>query len=387
MKSIKRVIVYKFISGFFLLLLITPNVGLLREKTNVIHIALMENRTINPKPEATFATEKFFKELEAWYDDRLLGRKDLISKWAMWNGRLFDVLISKNVVRCKDGFLFSPANMAHEMADKELKLAKIKKIEQQCAKRGIRFVFMMTPNSELVLSDLFEKEYPPIDLPAAEATTMQDFKNYDIETCFVGKELIRYSLEERKNMYHSGDYHWTNAAGYIAAKKFLHQVGYAENIDIPVKQIKNVSKAGIYYRDAGLETKEDVRYYPWSDRFTDKFYVTDSRDKDLAHAKLSKGMGEYGQYGEDIVINNNVNNKRRILILGDSFAGCLKLYLLQDVHMIIFSHSRDLHKEKGRIDIQYMLDRYKPDVVLFQKMEAFGYREGYEEMLGNIYVN
>lgn len=80
MKSIKRITVYKFISGFFLLLLITPNVGLLREKTNVIHIALMENRTINPKPEATFATEKFFKELEAWYDDRLLGRKDLISK-------------------------------------------------------------------------------------------------------------------------------------------------------------------------------------------------------------------------------------------------------------------------------------------------------------------
>ena len=55
--------------------------------------------------------------------------------------------------------------------------------------------------------------------------------------------------------------------------------------------------------------------------------------------------------------------------------------------MIVYSHSRDLHKEKGKFDIAYMLDRYKPDIVLFQKMEAFGYREGYEEMLGNIYVN
>lgn len=34
-----------------------------------------------------------------------------------------------------------------------------------------------------------------------------------------------------------------------------------------------------------------------------------------------------------------------------------------------------------------MLYRYKPDIVLFQKMEALGYREGYEEILGNIYVN
>ena len=55
--------------------------------------------------------------------------------------------------------------------------------------------------------------------------------------------------------------------------------------------------------------------------------------------------------------------------------------------MIIYSHSRDIKKDKGRIDIEYMLDRYKPDIVLFQKMEAFGYREGFEEMLGNIYVN
>ena len=387
MKSIKRGTIYKAISGFFLLLLVIPNVGLLREKTNVIHIALMENRTINPKPTAAFATGKFFKEFEAWYDDRLLGRKDLISKWAMWNGRLFDTLISKNVVRGKDGFLFSPANMAHEMAAKEQKLAKIKKIEQQCSKRGIRFIFMLTPNSELVLSDLFEKEYPSIDLAAAEQITAKDFADLGMETCFLGKEFTSYSLSERKNMYHSGDYHWTDAAAYLAAKKFLHQVGYANNIDAPVKQIKVVSKAGIYYRDAGLETKEDVRYYPWSDSFTDEFYVTDSRDKDFSHAKLSKNMGEYGQYGEDIIINKKVNNNRTILVLGDSFSGRLTKYLMQDVHMIVYSHSRDLHKEKGKIDIEYMLDRYKPDIVLFQKMEAFGYREGYEEMLGNIYVN
>lgn len=387
MKNIKRGTIYKAISGFFLLLLVIPNIGLLREKTNVTHIAIMENRTINPKPTAAFATGKFFKEFEAWYDDRLLGRKDLISKWAMWNGRLFDTLISKNVVRGKDGFLFSPANMAHEMAAKEQKLAKIKKIEQQCSKRGIRFIFMLTPNSELVLSDLFEKEYPPIDLAAAEQITAKDFADLGMETCFLGKEFTSYSLSERKNMYHSGDYHWTDAAGYLAAKKFLHQVGYANNIDAPVKQIKVVSKAGIYYRDAGLETKEDVRYYPWSDSFTDEFYVTDSRDKDFTRGKLSKDLGEYGKYGEDIIINKKVNNNRTILVLGDSFSGRLKKYLLQDVHMIVYSHSRDLHKEKGKIDIAYMLDRYKPDIVLFQKMEAFGYREGYEEMLGNIYVD
>ena len=122
-------------------------------------------------------------------------------------------------------------------------------------------------------------------------------------------------MTKRKNMYHSGDHHWTDAAGYLAAKKFLSQVGYANNIDAPVKQVKVVSKAGIYYRDASLETKEYVRYYPWSDSFTDEFYVTDSRDKDFTHGKLSKDLGEYGQYGEDIIINEKVNNNRTFLVL------------------------------------------------------------------------
>lgn len=135
-------------------------------------------------------------------------------------------------------------------------------------------------------------------------------------------------MTERKNMYHSGDYHWTDAAGYLAAKKFLRQVGYANNSDATVKQVKVVSKAGIYYRDAGLETKEDVRYYQWSDSFTDEFYVTDSRDKDFTNGKLSKDLGEYGQYGEDIIINEKVNNNRTFLVLGDSCSGCLKKYLL-----------------------------------------------------------
>lgn len=101
-------------------------------------------------------------------------------------------------------------------------------------------------------------------------------------------------MTERKNMYHSGDYHWTDAAGYLAAKKFLHQVGYANNIDAPVKQVKVVSKACIYYRDAGLEIKEDVRYYPWSDSFTDEFYVTDSRIRTLRMESLAKTWANMG---------------------------------------------------------------------------------------------
>ena len=168
MKIVSKKMLYKIMIGFFFLLLVIPNVGLLREQKNINHVAEMENRTINPLPRAKAMTAKFFSELEGWYNDRLLGRRDMIRNWAQWNGRVFNILISKNVVRGKDGYLFSPTNMSTNLVDAKEKFATIKKIQEQCAKRNIRFVFMLTPNSEMILSDLFNEKFPRINLPMVE---------------------------------------------------------------------------------------------------------------------------------------------------------------------------------------------------------------------------
>ena len=82
-----------------------------------------------------------------------------------------------------------------------------------------------------------------------------------------------------------------------------------------------VSKGSLYVYLFELNLR-NLLYVIWSDSFTDEFYVTDSRDKDFTHGKLSKDLGEYGQYGEDIIINEKVNNNRTFLVLEDSCSGC-----------------------------------------------------------------
>lgn len=63
MKIVNRKTIYKIILAFSLVLFIAPNAGLLREKRNVVHIAEMENRTINQLPTANFFQESFFVSL------------------------------------------------------------------------------------------------------------------------------------------------------------------------------------------------------------------------------------------------------------------------------------------------------------------------------------
>lgn len=386
MKIVSRKILYKTMMGFFFLLLVVPNFGLLREQKNINHVAEMENRIINPLPSAKAMTDKFFAELEGWYNDRILGRRDMIRSWAQLNGRVFNTLISKNVVRGKDGYLFSPVNMSTKLIDGKEKLATIKRIQEQCAKRNIRFVFMLTPNSEMVLSDLFNEKFPRIDLPKVEGNIANELDKLNIEHCFVGADLVAMPLAERKNMYYEGDGHWTKIGGYYAAKKLLNYLGYDKKINLPVKKVEFTTTEGGYYRDAGLPMRSTTHYYLWSEEFADKHYLTDNRNKDHTKIVFTQNLGEYGTRGEDILVNDKASNKVKLFMLGDSFSFAIKPYLLQDIQTIVYSHSRDIHKPKERIDIEYMLDKYKPDVVVLQKMEALFHWENHHETFGNIFI-
>ena len=112
----------------------------------------------------------------------------------------------------------------------------------------------------------------------------------------------------------------------------------------------------------------------------------DNRDEDHSSAVLTDNLGEYGTRGEDILVNDKASSKVNLLMLGDSFSFAMKPYLLQDINTIVYSHSRDIHSPKKKIDIEYMLDKYKPDVVVLQKMEALFHWENYHETFGNIFI-
>lgn len=370
------------ITVVFLLILLLPNFGLFREKRNKELILEMETRVINPKPSASFFTVQYFKQFEDWYNDRLLGRKELVRGWAKINGRLFHTLISKEVEMGKEDFLFMPFNVKHELIDRDKKRAIMQKLADACTKHGAAMYFFLAPHSEWALQEYLPDKYGRFDLRTIDQE-MVGFLPSGMKYITINDKLSAMSLEERNKLYYRGDYHWNAKAAHIAAKEILAAIGYNKDINKEVQFLKlKDASADIYTRNIGWKPIVNEVEKPWNDSFTNTFdYMCGTAG--ITKESSQKEADAYTHRGEAIIINPMASHKVTVLVMGDSFMGSLQEYLLQDVERLVVLHNSDISKPKLDIDIEYLLTVYKPNVVLYEKMGAFFYNHRYEEIFGN----
>lgn len=374
-----RKTLYKVIGCIFILLLILPCFGILREKRNIELIAEMENRSINSKPVAKILTGKFFKEFESWYDDRLLGRKDLIRLWSSINGKLFNVLISKEVALGKDGYLFFPFNLSQELVDTKEKMDLLIKINDLCKKDNIRFTIFITPPSEWILPELLPEKYKPANIEVIEAETGKMLREVNIDYCFIANKMLEESLKERQSMYYAGDNHWNKKGGYYGARELLKHLGFDKKINSDVFYNQEIGFGDIYTKKIGWETIKSIVDVPWSNNFDNDI----KEESHIAGEVINGAVSGAAQKGELIYVNNNASNKIKVLILGDSFYYAMSRYLLQDISTIILSHNCDMATPKNVIDVSKMIEKYQPDVVVYEKVGCNFYGHGYDAVFDN----
>lgn len=373
---------YRILGSFLVLLLMLPAFGILRERRNRELIGEMENRTINPKPSAKLFSAKYFKELEAWFGDRLLGRKEFIRTWSMLNGKLFKVLISKEIVQGKEGYLFMPFNLTSEVLDLDKKINTLKQLQENCSKHNARLVFFTAPHGEWVLGELLPDKYKAVNLYTVDDVLAAKLEAIGIKFVSINKDLGQMNLDDRKSMYYQGDYHWNSKGAYFGVKKILKSLNYDDKINAPIVCEKTISKADIYTKKVGWPAIVSEYDKPWNGNFTRDFQQKYTAEGVTKVAEAGKNMG-YTHKGEEIYVNSKAKNKVKILALSDSFMGDMKEYLLQDIETLIVVHNSDISRPKKQIDIDYLLNYYKPDVVLYEKMGAFFYGHNYVDVFGN----
>lgn len=364
--------------AFFMLLLVLPNGGIFREKRNAQLIAEMENRTISSFPSLNFLVKDFYSNLETWYGDRILGRNKLIHLWSQINGSLFDVLISKEIVKGKDGYYFSPFNASAEMRDQDSKMISYIKMKELVEGAGARFVMFVAPHAEWVVPELLPDNLVKPDLRNIEQHQVNLFDKNGFERYSFNLDLAKLNLQERKRLYPPGDYHWSPEAGYLATRGLLEQLELAENIEKPVYYKEDRSDAAIYTRKVGLESIKGVVRVPWNDEFNTDYIVK----RYMAGQETKEDIS--GHKGEVVYINDRASHKIKVLWLGDSFEGAMHNYFMQDVAALIQCHNSDLSSPKKKIDIQYMLDSYKPDIVIYEKAGLFMYGNTYDESFSRV---
>ena len=268
----KRSVAYKAVGSFFIFLLLLPNIGLFRESRNRQLIGEIENRVINPKPTARLFSGSFFKQFEGWYDDRLLGRKDMIRFWAVLNGKLFKVLISKEIAQGKNGYLFMPFNLTKEGVDLEKKFEVLGKIGQECDDRKITFFVFLPPAGEWFLPELLPDKYNPVDIARFEKETGSELAKRSIQYVSINEDVAKLSLRERDQLFVRGDYHWNSRGAFLGAKVLLDKMNCAKNINLPMSYRSEKTIGDVYTRKAGLKPLYGDVEVPWNNTFITDFY-------------------------------------------------------------------------------------------------------------------
>ena len=376
----RRRTLYRVISFIFVLILIIPCTGILREKRNVELIAEMENRTISGKPSATLFSAKFFSEVEEWFNDRLLGRKDLIRLWSSINGKLFNTLISKEIVMGKDGFLFFPFYLNDKIVDQEKKIETLVKIKELCKESGAGFTVFIAPPGEWVFPELIPSKYEAVDLKKLERTTGEVFSKNGIDYCFVGQKFVDdFVLEERKGLYYQGDYHWNDKGAYYGAKNLLMHLNLDNAIHKNISYKYEKGSAEIYTRKIGWDAIVSTVEVPWSEGFNYNFIERSNVDGKLYDSVVQGAAHK----GEAIYTNEKATSNVKVLILGDSFFSAMCNYLLQDIRIVVYTHCSGISSPKKFIDVKRLIEEYEPDIVVYEKMGSFFYGHGYNAVFEN----
>ena len=364
----------------FMLLLFLPMTGIFRENVNMQHIAETENRQIYDFPKPEPLSKSFYTGIENWFNDRILGRKDLISNWAHWNGKLFNVITSKEIVKGSDGYLFWRFATDTMIKDESDKIEQLNRLNTVCKNKDVRLIIMLAPPTEWILSDLLPEEYANNDYTKSVNDFHTILKNNNIEYLDAYSLIKNDSLATRKEMCVKNDYHWTEQGAFVSARALLDQLNISDNIKKDTYYQTEDRQVNSYTRRIGIEGNTIHVNIPWNDSFIHleelpKEHVIDYTNKSLANRVE-------GQAGETIVTNNDTSNRLKILVIGDSYWSAMGKYVIQDTYQVIFSHNIDIRDSKKSIDVAKMIDVYSPDIVLYEKAGHFFFGYNYDGVFG-----
>lgn len=198
-----------------------------------------ENRNLAGRPVLSINNYKTFPaEYEAYYNDNISFRKQLIRLNNSIDYFIFKQSSSDKVVIGKDGWLFykgdtNPVKQSmgywEMFTDKKLETiaANLMSSKKILESMGIEFVLYIAPNKETI----YKEKIPDYYKVKSEDTCTDQLVRYlkentDIRVVYPKDELLKSKAERPDRfLYHKLDTHWNYAGGYIGAVSLAKELG------------------------------------------------------------------------------------------------------------------------------------------------------------------
>ena len=342
-----------FLLVFFLFLVIPAS------KINDAKKSETENRLLAEKPliDKLFdAAYQYGAKFDAWFSDRFFGREYLVKLHSMvgWgasktgNGR---VLCGRdNWLFYKKDFNLEDYMNVHPADEKQLQNAAryVVEIKKWCEVNEKKIYYIIAPNKHRVYDEFYKgvrKQKP--DSESMINRFLPVLRSAGIEAIYPIKELKK--AKKKDMVYWKHDTHWTTVGAWIGYKALMHEIcKSAPDIEIFVPTFRPAQNYG---RDLEAMYPEAVKDTPAGYREV------------ISQSKVSVSGPPVSSRG--ITIVKNERRKGNVVVLRDSFATALSLYLNETFGTVCYIWSRQVSKEE--------VDKYlKPaDIVILETVERY----------------
>jgi len=319
-----------------------------------------ENRVAAEKPAFSLATlEAYPAAFEAYYNDRLPFRGQLIWLSSAAEYYVFGASSNEAVVRGKDGWLFYDSQTDHSPVEAykgmglfdEEELAQIGKnltgMRNSLADEGIEFVLFIAPNKERI----YPEKMPGYYGAPAETYRVRQLVDYlkketDIRVVYPCEQLIQAKAKYPWNLYYRLDTHWNYVGAYVGTRALADELG----VEMPPLEDMTVDEC-----DPTICDLADMLYLR-AQLNTDPDYVLSGYDQYHLITDRHELVGEYAYHCED-----EGADPRVLFMVRDSFADAMDDFLASRFRKSIMVHYGSYDGKQA--------EETQPDIFVYETVE------------------
>lgn len=364
------------------------------EINDVVDYDIGENRKKAEFPKK-FNINTFTAELEQYYNDRVPFRSLIISANKNMTNAAEDAykrnvrpllieliygetkankneqeyfpvnIINNKVIEGRDGWLFYYGDNSADyyvgnnlMSTEDMKkyTERVKLLAELCEEKGIEIQMIIMPNKEQVYA-----EYMPsykIENEYKRVQRLVDYikENLDIEVLYLYDEIT--DAKKYGQLYYKYDTHWNELGAFIGVQELYKSIGIDTTALEDIKYTKITHSGGDlvglgalnpsnYTKDIGykVEYKEHIDYVEKTKEFTD----------------------ENGVLAKYVSITSEAEEKRKLVLIGDSFRIAMVPYLAKDFAEASIIYRDEVGKDMVNSEIK------NADILVLELVERYDY--------------
>ena len=378
-KSVMAVI-FLFILSFFFIMNLNSVYPLVKNEVKAIIFSEYRDALLSPQ------------NIENVYNENFYGKLDFVDINGVVHKAMGQKLVN-GAIKAENGKLFldDDKNFVFDRKKEAVNVENAKEILEAADDIGATTLYVQRPHKFIDAKD---------KLPYG--MNIEFNKQYDF-WCENIKDSGENIIDLRKAIYsdldfYVTDHHWTVESSFYAAKSIIEKLNL---IDPTLHLDESLYDEGNYsivkYKDSflGSEGVKTGKYYVGKDDFniliprfstnleykhyinneitlskngvfTNTFIYNSILENDDYYNKYNACL--YGGYVENIVKNLNCKNGKKVLLISDSFARPMTMYL-----SMAFEEIHYLDPQEGRYNDSYIkyIEEYRPDIVIMMYTGEF----------------